>query len=106
MFVLGNLLGAVAFILDWILNIFLWMVIIRVILSWVGDLPSNYQVRILMQTVAEILDRFTEPVLAPIRYRLSPGLGLDISPIVVMLAVYFLQIFVVRSLQQMAASLQ
>ena len=106
MFVFGNLLGAIAFILDWVLDIYLWMIIIRVILSWVGHLPTNYQVRMLLQTVAELLDRFTEPVLAPIRYRLPTGLGLDISPVVVILVIYFLQIFLVRSLQQMAMGLQ
>ena len=93
MFVFGNLLGAIAFLLDWVLDIYLWMIIIRVILSWVGLLPNNYQVRILLQTVADLLDRLTEPVLAPIRYRLPTGLGLDISPVIVILAIYFLQIF-------------
>ncbi len=106
MFVFGNLLGAIAFLLDWVLDIYLWMIIIRVILSWVGLLPNNYQVRILLQTVADLLDRLTEPVLAPIRYRLPTGLGLDISPVIVILAIYFLQIFLVRSLHQMAMSLQ
>ncbi len=106
MFVLGNLLGAVAFILDWVLDIFLWMIIIRVILSWVGHLPSNYQVRILLQTVADLLDRFTEPVLAPIRSRFPAGLGLDLSPVVAILAIYFLQRFLVLSLLQIAARLQ
>jgi YggT family protein len=106
LFVFGNLLGAIAFLLDWVLDIYLWMIIIRVILSWVGLLPNNYQVRILLQTVADLLDRLTEPVLAPIRYRLPTGLGLDISPVIVILAIYFLQIFLVRSLHQMAMSLQ
>ena len=106
MFVFGNLLGAIAFLLDWVLDIYLWMIIIPVILSWVGLLPNNYQVRILLQTVADLLDRLTEPVLAPIRYRLPTGLGLDISPVIVILAIYFLQIFLVRSLHQMAMSLQ
>ncbi len=106
MFVLGNLLGAIAFILNWALNIFFWMILIRVILSWVWHLPSNYQVRMLFQTVAEILDRFTEPVLAPIRSRLPAGLGLDLSPVVALLAVYFLERFLIVSLYQMAARLQ
>lgn len=106
MFVFGNLLGAIAFLLDWVLDVYLWMIIIRVILSWVGFLPTNYQVRILLQTVADLLDRLTEPVLAPIRYRLPTGMGLDISPVIVILAIYFLQIFLVRSLQQIAMSLQ
>ncbi len=106
MFVFGNLLGAIAFILDWALNIFMWMIIIRVILSWVWHLPSNYQVRMLFQTIAELLDRFTEPVLAPIRYRLPAGLGLDFSPVVAILAIYFLQRFLILSLYQMAVRLQ
>ncbi|MFQ5914115.1 MAG: YggT family protein [Nitrospinota bacterium] len=106
MFVLANLLGAVAFILDWVLWIYLWMVLIRVILSWVRHLPSNYQVRMFMHSLAEILDSFTEPVLAPIRYRLPTGLGLDFSPVVVILAIYFLQRFLVASLHQIAVRLQ
>lgn len=106
MFVLGNLLGAVALILDWVLSIYLWMIFIRVILSWLGHLPSNYQVRMFLHSLADMLDRFTEPVLAPIRYRMPAGLGLDFSPVVAILAIYFLQRFLVLSLHQIAARLQ
>jgi YggT family protein len=55
MFVFGNLIGAVAHILDWILEIYMWVIIISALLSWVNPDPYNPVVRFLRAV--------TEPVL-------------------------------------------
>ena len=98
MFAIGNLLMAVAKVLDIVLNIFMWIVIARAILSWVSPDPFNPIVR--------FIHNVTEPVLYPIRTKLPINFGgLDLSPIVVFLGIIFLRTFVVNSLMGMAARL-
>ncbi len=94
MFVLGNLVKAVAVILDLGLNIYMWIVIARAVLSWVNPDPYNPIVR--------FIHNATEPVLRVIRSRVPAIEGIDISPIIVFLAIIFLQYFVVESLLNLA----
>jgi YggT family protein len=99
MFVISNFLTAIAEVLKWVLNIFMWIVIARAILSWVSPDPFNPIVR--------FIHNVTEPVLYPIRRRLSLSFGgIDFSPIIVLLVVIFLQRFVVHSLYELALSLR
>lgn len=91
MLVLGNFLYALAVVLDYGLTIYLWVVIARAVLSWVSPDPYNPIVR--------FIHNVTEPVLSRIRRALPLNLGgIDISPIIVMMAVIFLQRFLVGSL--------
>ena len=92
MTVLGYFLAASARILDIVLILYVWVLLARVILSWI-QVPSLYQVKV-------ILFRLTEPVLSPIRRFVPPYRfgGLDISPIIVFLIIMFLRSFLVRSL--------
>lgn len=95
MFVFNNLLAAIAKVLDVVLSIFMWIIIARAILSWVNPDPYNPIVR--------FIHNITEPVLHQIRKRLPLNFGgIDFSPIVVLLAVIFLQQFVVQSLYELA----
>jgi YggT family protein len=98
MFVLANFLLGVAEVLRIALQIYMWLIIARAVLSWVSPDPYNPIVRFLY--------RSTDPVLLWVRRRvpLSFG-GIDFSPILVILAIIFLQNFVVRSLVQVATSL-
>ncbi len=97
MFVFGNFLNAFAQILSMALTLYMWLIIIRALLSWVNPDPYNPIVRFLYQA--------TEPVLYRAR-RIIPALGgIDISPIVVIFAIYFLKFFVVTTLLQVAAKL-
>ena len=98
MFVLANFLLGVARVLDVGLNIYLWFIIIRAVLSWVNPDPYNPIVR--------FLHRSTDPVLQWVRRKVPAVFGgLDLSPVIVILAIYFLQIFLVRSLTELAVSL-
>ena len=95
---MSNLLAAVAEVLRWVLNIFMYIVIARAILSWVSPDPYNPIVRFIHQV--------TEPVLYQIRRRIPVSFGgIDFSPILVFLAIIFLQQFVVNSLLKMAQTL-
>ena len=99
MFVISNLLIAVAKVVDLALTIFMWIVIARAILSWVNPDPYNPIVR--------FIHNITEPVLYQIRRRIPLNFGgIDFSPILVLLAVIFLQRFVVASLFELAQSLR
>lgn len=97
MFIIGNFLKAVAVVLNYGLTLFMWVVIARAILSWVNPDPYNPIVRFIYNV--------TEPVLQPIRSRIPFAIGIDISPIVVILGVIFLQTFLVESLMRLSANL-
>ncbi|NCO67297.1 MAG: hypothetical protein COY75_02570 [Nitrospirae bacterium CG_4_10_14_0_8_um_filter_41_23] len=99
MFIFANLLLTIAKILDILLTVYMWIVIIRALISWVNPDPYNPIVR--------FLHAVTDPVLNPIRkvigYRLGP---IDISPMVVILAIIFVKYFLIGSLIELAYKLK
>jgi YggT family protein len=99
MILIANLLIAVSKILDIVLMISMWVLIFRVALSWVR-IPSLYSVSV-------ILYHLTEPVLKPVRRYVPPHKfgGIDLSPMIVILLLVFLDIFLVRSLSLYAHQL-
>ncbi len=95
MFIAGNVLEGIATILDTILYIYMWVIIIRALISWVNPDPYN--------PIVQFLQRATDPVLYQIRKRLGMGgMGFDLSPIIAILFITFLQIAVVGSLKDLA----
>ena len=98
MFIVSNFLAAIAKIIDIGLTLYMWIIIARAVISWVNPDPYNPIVRFLTSV--------TEPVLYQIRRRLPINLGgLDLSPILVILAIIFIQSFLVRSLAEMSGRL-
>ena len=99
MIFLGNLLIAISYIANTLLNVYQWVVIVAALISWVNPDPHNPIVR--------FLHAVTEPVFRPIRrligYRLGP---IDISPIIVILAIIFIQKFVIASLMEIGYKLK
>ncbi len=98
MIVLGNFIAAIAKLLSFVLEAYIWMVIARAVISWVNADPYNPIVRFLVQV--------TEPVLYRIRKILPPMGGFDLSPMVLIMGVIFLKSFLVPTLYQIAASFQ
>ncbi len=98
MFILSNFLVAVAKILDIGLTFYMWLIIGRAVISWVNPDPYNPIVRFLISA--------TEPVLNPIRRRVPFFGGIDFSPMILILAIIFLQSFLVKSLLQVAMSMR
>lgn len=95
MFIIGNFLLGLAKVLNIGLTIYMWIIIAQAVLSWVSPDPYNPIVRFIRQ--------ITEPVLVQIRRRIPTVFGgIDFSPIVVLLAIIFLQEFLVQSLVQLA----
>jgi len=98
MFVFGNLVLAIATVLDYVLGAYKWILLITVLLSWVNPDPYNPIVR--------FLHAITEPVLRPIRRLIGFSLGpIDISPIIVFVIIMFAQNFLIRTLIQLAYKL-
>jgi len=99
MFILSNFLMATASVLNMVLQLYWLIIIVRAIVSWVNADPYNPIVRFLYNA--------TEPLLYQIRRRL-PVLfgGIDFSPLVALAGIYFLQIFLVHSLTDLAVSIR
>ena len=95
MFVVGNALLGLATVLDYALSCHSWIIIARALISWVNPDPWN--------PIVQFLTRATEPILAPIRRRLGLGMGIDLSPLIVIAAIWFMQIAVVQSVKDIAA---
>ena len=97
MFILGNLINAVAIVLNMGLSLYMWIIIARAVLSWVNPDPFNPIVR----TIYSI----TDPVLKAVRSKIPGFEGMDISPVIVIFIIIFLQTFVVKSLFYLAHQL-
>lgn len=95
MILLGNLLNGLAVVVETILSMAMWALIISALISWVNPDPFNPIVR--------FLHAVTQPMLKPIR-RFVPPLGgrIDISPIIAILLIAFLQQFLVGSMRSYA----
>ncbi len=100
MFVFSNLLFGVARVLDAVLNLYFWVVIVSAVLSWVNPDPYNPIVR--------ILRNLTEPVFYRVRKWIPFTYvgGLDLSPVVVLLAIQFINAVVIQSLYQFAVTMR
>ncbi|MBI5098744.1 MAG: YggT family protein [Nitrospirae bacterium] len=98
MFIFSNLFDAVGHILNTLLTIYMWIIIISALLSWVNPDPYNPIVRFLYSV--------TEPVLRPIRRRLGISMGIDFSPMIVILIIMFIKYFLVASLFDMGARMR
>jgi YggT family protein len=99
MFIFANLLLAIAKILDILLTVYMWIVIVSAIISWVNPDPYNPIVR--------FLRGITDPVYRPIRRIIGYRLGIiDISPMVVILAIIFIKYFFIGSLIELAYKLK
>jgi YggT family protein len=99
MFVFGNIILGAAKVLGVVLNIYMWVIIIRSLLSWVNPDPYN--------PIVQFLTRITEPVLRPLR-KLVPTwkLGVDLSPLIAILIIYFLEIAVVDTMVRIGYSMR
>jgi YggT family protein len=75
-------MNLIALLLIYALYALIVAVLVRVVFSWVSPYPNNAVYRFVFQ--------LTEPILGPVRRRLPPMSGIDLSPLVVTLAAYFL----------------
>ncbi len=99
MFLIGNVLEGIAVILNMALYLYMWIIIIRALITWVNPDPYN--------PIVQFLYKVTDPMLYQIRKALPfSGGGIDFSPIIAILIIYFLQYALVESLRDIAMRLQ
>jgi YggT family protein len=97
-FIVGYLVAALAKLVDLILVVYMALIFARALVSWVSPDPYNPVVRFLY--------RVTEPVLRPVRERLGAyQIGLDFSPMIVILVLYFLREFLIPVLFRIATEI-
>ncbi len=98
MFILKTLLEAFSHILHMALNIYIWIVIIQALLSWVRPDPYN--------PIVQILYKLTMPVYSFVRGKIRTVFGgVDLTPLIIVLALQFLDIFLVKLINHFAASI-
>ncbi|MDH4320956.1 MAG: YggT family protein [Desulfobulbaceae bacterium] len=98
MFVIGNFIGALATLIDFVLTAYMWIIIGRALISWVNPDPYNPIVRFLREVTDPVLRRINRFV------PLAAG-GIDFSPMLLIAAIIFLRGFLVPTLQRFAMSL-
>lgn len=94
----NNLLNILASLLSYGLTLYMWLVIVRAVISWVNPNPYNPVVR--------FLAKVTDPALYHVRRILPVSYGgIDFSPIILILLIIFFNDFAVRSLKAIAMGL-
>ncbi len=99
MFVFGNLFSGIAYVLDMLLNLYFWVIFARAILSWIRPDPYNPIVRIIYNLVDPVTYRITKII--PTRIGM-----IDVAPFILMLAIIFVQKFLVATLFDFGARMR
>ncbi len=86
--------NAVVYVITLILDIYMWIIIARALISWVNPDPYN--------PIVSFLYKATEPVLSRVRRFLPYMGGIDLSPLIVIFVIYLLKQLVVRLLYMTA----
>ena len=94
MFIAANVLDGLAYVINSVLTIYMYVIIARALISWVNPDPWN--------PIVQFLERATEPVLAPLRRWIGWRMGIDLAPLVAILIIVFLQYALVQSLFEVA----
>lgn len=91
-------MNALCFLFDTVVGLFIWLIIGSVILTWLVAFnvvdPRNQ----IVYQIGSFLQRVTEPALRPIRNLLPAMGGLDISPVLLIIGLMFVQNLVVRDI--------
>ena len=85
------MMNPIAFLIYEILDVYEWVVIVAVIVSWLTAFNVINQYNHFVRTVLRILIARTEPVFRPIRKIVPAISGLDLSPIIVVILIEFLK---------------
>lgn len=96
------LFGLLQFI-DVVLNLVIFVMIAQVIVSWLLAFNILNMSNQFVATVANALYQITDPILRPIRNLLPSFGGLDISPIILFLAIYFIRLVLLYPVMRQVA---
>ena len=97
MAIISYFIQAVAGLVGFVLNAYMFILVARAIISWVNPDPYN--------PIVSFLQNVTEPILYRVRKALpfTYASGIDLSPLLVMLVIMFLQDFLVKTLYHLAS---
>jgi YggT family protein len=98
MFIIANLLFAIAKLVDLVISIYIFVVIVRVVLSWLPHDPYNSMIRFVYT--------ITEPILTRIRAFIPPIGGFDLSSMILIILLYFAEGFIVSTLTDLAMKMK
>lgn len=98
MLILAHLMSAIAVVLDLLLGIVNFLILARVIISWLNADPFNPIVRFVVES--------TDPLLRPFRRFVPPMGALDLTPIALLVAVYFCSAFFPPLINDLAGQLR
>lgn len=86
----------VQWLLTTVLDLYLWVIIINAMLSWLIYFDVVNTKNKLVGTIADGTDRLTTPALAPIRKIIPPLGGMDLTPVVLILGIIFVQKLIIQ----------
>lgn len=97
--VVGTLLNAVAVILSMLINLYVWVIVIAALVSWVRADPYN--------PIVQVLNRLTQPLYARLRSIIPTAInGIDFAPLIVAVLLKFIDLSLVQILLNYAKTLQ
>jgi YggT family protein len=88
------------YFIDVLLNLYIFILVAQAILSWLIVFNVVNTRSPVVSTIGELLYRVTEPVLRPVRQMLPNFGGIDLSPLVLILIIYFIQIVIIGNLRE------
>jgi YggT family protein len=93
---IGAIIWSIPALVELVIDVFIYAIIIRVVLSWVNPGSAN--------PMAILIDRLTDPIMAPVQQRLPAIGGLDLSPIAVTIGLVLLQMLLIPPLKLLTGS--
>jgi YggT family protein len=87
---------ALLWLIDTVIHIYIWLLIAQAILSWLLAFGVVNRYNRAVAVIGDFLYRITEPALRPIRSFLPNFGGIDISPIILILILYFLRDLIIE----------
>lgn len=97
------LLGLLQFV-NVVLDLIIWIIIAQIIISWLLAFNILNMSNQFVATIANALHQLTDPLLRPIRRFVPSFSGLDLSPIVLFLAIYFIRLVILFPLMRSVAT--
>jgi len=90
------MVGALRDLIIVVLDLYTYIIIAAVIVSWLVGFGVINTYNQIARVIARVLHALTEPVFGPIRRILPPFGGLDLSPLIALLLIFFLQRWLIR----------
>jgi len=90
------MIGALRDLIIVVLDLYTYIIIAAVIVSWLVGFGVINTYNQIARVIVRVLHALTEPVFGPIRRLLPPFGGLDLSPLIALLLIFFLQRWLIR----------